>query len=52
MKNKVTYKRFLNQIVYLSKKKGLKAKKIRQILIYSNSKRVVPSTNVTYPLIS
>ena len=47
MKKKVTYKRFLSQILYLSKK-GLKAENIRSFLKYSNSKRAVPSKNVNY----
>jgi hypothetical protein len=45
-KQKVTYKVFVRQIVYLSEKKRLNPKNIRKILKSSYAKRVIPSKNV------
>ena len=45
-KQKVTYKIFLRQILYLSKNKNLNAKQIRKVFKISYAKQVIPSRKV------
>ena len=45
-KQKVTYKIFMRQILYLSEKKKLKPNNIRKVLKSSYAKSVIPSKNV------
>ena len=52
MRKKITYKSFVPQILYLKFKRKLDCKQIRNYLKYSNSKRIVPSENVSYRTLS
>jgi hypothetical protein len=45
-KQRVTYKTFVRQIVFLSEKKSLNPKNIRKTLKLSYAKCVIPSKNV------